>query len=266
MLLRRLICIVLLLFSAAHAANAHSACAPVRIGYMDQDRPPYWLGNGTEVPEPAGIGVDYLRAAAHAVIGCPVQFVRLPVGRLRTALQAGEIDFLPVEERAEHPPEFALPRDRNGAIDRSRALRTSIVVFVRASDKLPADTITPRYFQGKTLGVVQGAAYAGALRDAGILVDEGARDLERNIGKLKLNRIDGVAVSLEMPGDMDQVLAERHGGEVVRLRMPLVNNNIWLATNQTYYAAHREQVDAMWTWIGTHHQQLSGMLAKYSRK
>lgn len=259
----RLVLLVLALFKFT---SADAACQPLRIGYMDQDRPPYWLGSGAQVPEPAGVGVDYLRAAVAAVIACPVQWVRLPVARLRTALQNGEVDFVPVEERADYPPEYALPRDRNGSADRNRSIRTSVIVLVRASDQLPADTVTPRYVQGKTIGVTQGAAYAAALREAGMQVDEGARDLDRNIGKLKLQRIDAVALTVGTPADMDNVVAERYGNEVQRLRMPLVSTHLWLATNQSYYAAHREQVDTLWNWLTAHQNELGGMLSKYSRK
>lgn len=246
--------------------GAHAACAPVRIGYMDQDRPPYWLGKGADVPEPPGVAVDFLRAAAAATIPCPVQFVRLPANRLRIALQTGAVDFLPIEERAELPPEVVLPRDRNGAPDRNRAIRTNIIVLVRAADQLPADTVTPRYFQGRVMGVPYGAPYADALRDAGIKVDEGGRDLESNVGKLKLKRVDGVALTVGAAGDMDQSITERYGNEVLRLRVPLFSGNIWLATNPGYYAAHREQVEALWNWMSAHQHELSSLLNKYSRK
>jgi hypothetical protein len=248
------------------AASVHAACPPVRIGYMDQDRPPYWLGKGSEVPDPAGAAVDYLRAAAGATMPCPVQFVRLPANRLRIALQTGAVDYLPIEERAELPPEVVLPRDRNGAPDRSRAIHTSIIVLVRAADQLPADTITPRYFQGRVIGVPYGAPYTDAVREAGIKVDDGGRDLESNVGKLKLKRVDGVALTVDMAADMDQAIAERYGSEVVRLRLPLFSGNIWLATNPGYYAAHHEQVEAVWSWMATHQNELSGMMARYSRK
>lgn len=261
-MLRRVL-FVLFLFSTA---GTHAACPPVRIGYMDQDRPPYWLGKGADVPEPAGAAVDYLRLAAAATIPCPVQFVRLPAHRLRIALQTGTVDFLPIEERAELPPEVVLPRDRGGALDRNRAIRTSIIVLVRAADQLAPDTLTPRYFQGRVIGVPYGAPYADALRGAGIKVDEGGRDLESNIGKLKLKRVDGVALTVGGPGDMDQALAERYGNEVVRLRVPLFSGNIWLATHPAYYAAHREQVEALWTWMSAHQNELSNLLSKYSRK
>lgn len=256
--------LLVLLLSCVTAAE--SACPPVRIGYIDQDRPPYWLGSGAEVPAPAGAGVDYVRAAAFATIACPLQFVRLPSARLRTALAAGDIDYLPVEERPEMPPEYVVPRDRNGALDRARAVRTRIIVLVRAADQLPADTPTPHYFRERVIGVPLGAPYTSLLRDAGIRVDDGALDLERNIAKLKLKRIDGVALSVSQTNDMDRVIAERHGDEIVRLRVPLFSSNIWLATNAAYYAAHKEQVDAMWTWMATHQNELGGIMAKYSRK
>jgi hypothetical protein len=185
---------------------------------------------------------------------------------LRIALQTGVVDYLPIEERADLPPETVLPRDRNGALDRSRAIHTSIIVMVRAADQLPTDTITPRYFQGRVIGVPYGAPYTEAVREAGIKVDDGGRDLESNVGKLKLKRVDGVALTVGMAGDMDQAIAERYGSEVVRLRMPLFSGNIWLATNPGYYAAHRDQVEAIWTWMATHQSELSGMMARYFRK
>nr|WP_315252419.1 hypothetical protein [uncultured Duganella sp.] len=261
-----MLCRVLFVLSLLSILNAHAACTPVRIGYMDQDRPPYWLGKGTEVPEPAGAAVDYLRAAATATMPCAVQFVRLPAHRLRIALQTGAVDFLPIEERAELPPEVVLPRDRNGAPDRNRAIHTSIIVLVRGADQLAPDTLTPRYFQGRVMGVPYGAPYADALRAAGIKVDEGGRDLESNVGKLRLKRVDGVALTVGSPGDMDQAVAERYGNEVVRLRVPLFSGNIWLATNPAYYAAHRDEVEAIWAWIAAHQNELAGMLAKYNRK
>ncbi|MBV7535818.1 hypothetical protein KW842_08580 [Duganella sp. sic0402] len=233
---------------------------------MDQDRPPYWLGKGREVPAPAGVGVDYLRAAAAVTIPCPVQFVRLPANRLRLALQAGEVDYLPIEERAELPSGIVLPRDRSGALDRSRAIHTNIVVLVRAADQLPPGTVTPRYFQGRVMGVPYGAPYVDTLRGNGIQVDEGAIDLERNIGKLRLKRVDGVAVTVGAVDDMDKSIAARYGNEITRLRMPLLSSNIWLATNQQYYAAHRDEVEAMWTWMAAHQSDLIALLAKYSRQ
>lgn len=245
-------------------ASAHGACAPMRVAYLDQDRPPYWLGDGEQVPEPPGVGVEFLRAAA-AGLKCPLVLVRLPVLRVASALQSGEIDFAPIEERSGYPSGYVFPRDKDGALDRDRSIQTSAIVFVRAADHLPAELNPQRYFQGRLLGTTLGAAYGAALREAGFGIDDGARDLARNVDKLRLRRVDGVVLTLAQPGDMDAVLAARYGDEVVRLRTPLASNRVWLATNPQYYRAHREQVEALWNWIGSNRGKLGGLLEKYAR-
>ena len=54
---------------------------------MDQNRPPYWLGEGEQVPEPPGAAVDLIRSAVmESGFNCPPTLVRLPVARLRVAL------------------------------------------------------------------------------------------------------------------------------------------------------------------------------------
>jgi hypothetical protein len=51
---------------------------------MDQNRPPYWLGEGDKVPDPPGAAVDLIRdAVLGAGFGCTPVWVRLPVARLR---------------------------------------------------------------------------------------------------------------------------------------------------------------------------------------
>jgi ABC-type oligopeptide transport system substrate-binding subunit len=39
-----------LLLLVACGASAAEACQPVRVGYSDRERVPYYMGNGSEVP------------------------------------------------------------------------------------------------------------------------------------------------------------------------------------------------------------------------
>ena len=41
----------ILLAATPTPSLATATCIPVRVGYMDQHRPPYWLGEGTDVPD-----------------------------------------------------------------------------------------------------------------------------------------------------------------------------------------------------------------------
>lgn len=246
-------------------ASAATPCIPVRVGYMDQHRPPYWMGEGAEVPDPPGAAVDLMRdAVLGAGFGCPPVWVRLPIARLRLALAAGDIDMSPLGELPSYPPEIALPRDKAGNIDLDRAMHNALIVLVRASDKLPAATQPTQHFKGKLLGVAQGQSYAARLREAGLTIDDGARDLERNIEKLRLGRVDGVVVAAVSPAHLKAALA-RYKGAVVQLPQPLINTRVWLAFNDTYYRAHREHVEALWTWLDVNRGRLGYVMRKYRK-
>jgi hypothetical protein len=252
---------------AVAAPLAHSAgCVHVRVGYMDQHRPPYWMGDGEKVPDPPGASVDLIHDAVLAAgFGCEPTWVRLPVARLKVALAAGDIDMSPIGELAFYPAEIALPRDKAGNIELNRALHNTLVVLVRASDKLPASTNPMQYFKGKVLGVPQGNSYVARLREAGLTIDEGGRDLDRNIEKLKLGRIDGVVVAAVTPAHLKASLA-KYQGTVVQLPQPMVQTRLWLAFNDSFYRAHREQVEALWTWLDTHRGRLGYVMQKYRKQ
>jgi len=257
--------ILLMLATLAPVAHGAGACTPLRVGYMDQNRPPYWLGEGEQVPEPPGAAVDLIRSAVmDSGFNCPPTLVRLPVARLRVALEAGDIDMTPLGEQPSYAPSIALPRDKDGNVDRNRALHNTLVVLVRARDKLPAGTNPGEYFRGKVLGATQGSSANARLRESGLTVDDGARDLERNIEKLKLGRVDGVVVNLVKPEHLAASL-KRYRGAVVQLPQPLINTRLWLAFNASYYRAHPAQVEALWSWLDAHRGHLGTFVQRYRK-
>jgi hypothetical protein len=256
---------LLLLGLLAAAWNASAACIPLRFGYVDQHRPPYYMGEGTAVPEPPGATVDLIRdAVLSSGFGCAPQLVRLPPARLRLALINGDIDLSALGEMEVYPPEIALPRDKNGQVDVNRAQHNKLMVLVRAKDKVPAATQPMAYFKGKVLGAVQGNAFSPKLREQGLTIDDGARDIERNIEKLKLHRIDGVIVGTVKAGHVEAML-KRYHGEIVQLPQPLVDTKLWLAFNQNFYQAHREQSEALWAWLDVNRSHLGNYSQKYRK-
>lgn len=258
-------CLILpLTLGALLCGGAQAACAPVRIGYLDQHRPPYWLGQGQEIPARPGASAELVRHFA-ASAGCPAELKRLPVLRIRPALVAGEIDFAPTDASAENIPGIVFPRDKDNNLDTERSTPLNIVVFVRASDHLPRDTDPFSYFKGKLVGLTLGSAYGQRLTQAGMLVDAGATNIERNLEKLRQHRIDGFVVSVISPNDMDDAVAAKYGGEIVRLPQVLYSDHIWLAANQHYYDTHRAQVEAMWRWLGgPGRKDFAALLEKYA--
>jgi hypothetical protein len=233
------------------APHAKSACTPIRLGYVDQHRPPFFLGNGAREARPPGATVDLMRDIA-AAAGCSIVSVRLPPLRLRHALASGDIDATLMGAAQDDAGAFALPLDKDGRLDAARAVRMHTVVFVRAADKIPVDTDPRRYFLSHRLGTNNGATLAAQLRSEGYRVDDGAHDDGRNLEKLARGRIDGFAATMVSAASMDSPVAAVYGARMVRLNAPLRIHHFWLGFTKAYYARNQAAVDAMWTWMGAH--------------
>lgn len=248
------------------AGSAVAACAPLRLGYVDQHRPPYFLGSGNSEASPPGAAVDVIREAA-AIAGCKVTAVRLPPARLRAALKAGTIDVMSMEAVDADKDLYALPLDAAGKLDVAKALRVHTVVFVRANDTALRSLDPAREFGQRWLGSNHAAPLVAQLRKQGFRVDDGALDTERNLEKLMRNRIDGYAISVAAPGDMDNWVAAKYGNAIVRLERPVQTNNIWLAMSKDYQARHPAQVAAMWDWVAQNgRQRFTKLVRKYDKQ
>lgn len=221
----------------------------IRVGYPDRERPPYYLGHGSVVPEPPGAGVDLVRVAVRQV-GCTVHLVRLPTARLKFALMHGDIDMAPVDLRDGEQPYSALPRRPDGLPDTRRGIRVLAVVYVRVADGIPSDTDLHNYFRNHKLATIQGAPLGEQLRDEGYVVDSGAANAYGNLQKVMLKRVDGFAVSVANVDAMDSIVASRYGGQLVRLNKPVRSSTLWLSASNEYYQGHGEQIGNLWDWWG----------------
>lgn len=244
---------------------ANCACMPVRLGYVNQHRPPYFLGVGSVEASPPGAAVELIRDVA-AVAGCQVVSVRFPPLRLRQALDNGEIDAMLMDASDTDLGTYALPQSHNGKLDAERAVRMYTVVFVRADDKIPPDADPRTYFLTRRLGMNNGATLAAQLRTRGFAIDDGAQDGARNLEKLVRGRIDGYAATLASPTHMDAFIAATYGMKLVRLEAPLQIHNFWLGFSKRYYERNRPNVEAMWGWIGSHgHTRFVELVEKYQK-
>jgi hypothetical protein len=238
------------LLACALAGPARAVCV-LRVAYVDQDRPPYYLGTGATEARPPGASVDLLHEIARAA-GCTMRTVRLPLLRIRPALRAGSIDAAPLDIEGHDLQDFAYPLDAAGQADGARGLAIYNVLFVRRADRVASDVDPAPWLRGRVLGVPHGASYAPALRSAGIAVDDGAVDSVRKFDKLLLGRRAAFTVALTAPGDLDGLLAAHYQDRIVRLARPLRTSHVWLAFGRRYRNAHPEAVDTMWRWIGVH--------------
>lgn len=257
-----LMSLVTMLLATAHAGGA---CTPLRLGYVNQHRPPYFIGSSSAEAAAPGATVELIRDVASSA-GCGVTSVRLPPLRLRKAMDSNAIDAMLMDAAENDVLQYALPLTTGGKLDEARAVRMYTVVFVRANDKLAADTDPRHYFSTHKLGMNNGATLATQLRRAGYTVDDGATDAVRNLEKLARGRIDGYAATMVAPDSADSRIAATHGKQIVRLDTPLRTHNFWLAFTKAYYDSNRKQVDTMWSWMGTHgHEQFSARVKQYEK-
>ncbi len=237
----------------------------MKIGFSNQEVVPYYMGSGPEPATPPGASVELLGEIA-ASAGCSTTFSRLPPARIPASVDSGALSAAPLGALTGEFPNIVYPRDKQGKPDPERAVQMHTVVYVRASDRLDRATDPIDYFKRHKLGTFHGASFAAILRTQGFEIDDGALDAHRNFEKLKLRRIDGVILSLAHPDDMDSFVAERYGGDIVRLDKPLRTAAVWLGVNRSYYEANRSQVEAMWRWLGTQGRvRLAQLLLQYDR-
>lgn len=243
--------------------TASGTCTPLRLGYVNQHRPPYFLGSGSAESKPPGASVDLVRDIAGGG-ACRVISVRLPPLRLRKAMDNDSIDAMLMDAGQSDVSLYALPLTKNGGLDSERAVPMYTVVFVRADDKLPANTDPRLYFASHRLGMNNGASLAAQLRTMGFTVDDGAHDGARNLEKLARGRIDGYAATLVSPGHLDASIAATFGKQIVRLETPLRTHHLWLAFTKRYFERNRDAVETMWDWVGAHgHQRFVERIKEY---
>ncbi|MYM69257.1 hypothetical protein GTP45_20795 [Pseudoduganella sp. FT55W] len=253
--------LLLLVGIGAHAAEP---CAPVRVGYSDRERVPYFMGNGAEVPEQPGVLVELFRDALRAV-GCPVVLVRLPVARVRIALVSGAVDIAPADAPDEPDAGYVIATTATGEPDRKRGLRTASYVFVRTADKLPSSTDPLQYFKTRILAANQGTMLAAQLKAAGLQIDDGSFSSWNNFDKVRMKRVDGFTLALLTPTALDSYLTARYGQQLARLDKPVRTSFMWLGANRAYYQQHRQQMEAVWNWLGAHGaQEVDALTRRYA--
>lgn len=242
------------------------ACQPLRVAYIDQHRPPYYLGAGGELQDPPGASVELMKDIVEAG-GCRIQFIRLPLLRIRPAVESGLVDAAPIDPTIRDAETLAFPRDRHGKPDGGKALSIYNIVWVRSADKVSQNIDPMAWLRNRTLGTAHGAPYAAEFRKAGINVDDGAMDVKRNLDKLVRNRIDAFVTTVTSPEEMDGFVAGTYGNTVTRLEKPIRVSYVYFAVNRDYYARNKQRVDSMWRWVGASgRQRFDQLLARYEKK
>lgn len=234
----------IVIFNPINAAG----CPEIRVGYTDQARPPFFLGSGPLVPEPAGMAIDLIRKSFKEY-GCTIRFSRMPPARLIVSLSNGDIDFTLLGMNEKLIRNFALPNFSDGTLDRSRALHIKAVVFVRSADSAAVGTASRMFFRTHTLATYREVQLYGSDITDSLKLDVGAADIWANLEKLRIGRADGVMAGLFDETSLDKLVFVRYGDSIVRLPSPLVSVDLTLAASNSFYRRNPRLVTYIWDRI-----------------
>lgn len=213
----------------------------LNIAYSDVGTPPYFLGNGLDIPEPPGIAIELVQHAASAV-NCTVKWERLPNRRVQRDMELGRVDAMLMFSYNEERAAYAVYPMKDGKPDsRYRLAELRYYIYVPDSSTLGwnGKQFDP---SPKAVGVNSGYSVVGDLHKLGLPVEE-ARSSEQNFQKLRMGRIDAFVMQ-DGPADLLIETANIQG--VHKLPIPFSSKDYFLPFSKAFYNSAPDLVERLW--------------------
>jgi len=182
-------------------------------------------------------------------LGDTVSFVALPWLRCQKSVENGDLQgMVATSDTCYALNTFALPH-ANGAVDTGRALGSGAIVLLRrVGSHAQWDGQRLRGQRGAVLYVFGYSDVGRHLEAIGVDSNNAASSNEQNARKVLAGRADVMAIYL---GDVNALLARpEFAGRLEVMQPALGDSQYYLAINQSYYAAHRANIEQLWNQIG----------------
>jgi len=228
----------LALCAAAQAASA----AELRLAYADQEVPPYYAGNGPEIPPKPGVVIEMVQRlladSPHTLI-----LTRLPARRLHEEIRAGRQDgLIGTRYTPDRAAIMAYPTRAGGPDARRLLASVRYVLYARRETPVRWDDAGLRDFYG-ALGIPSGVTALHRLKGMDRVATVEAPNSHQLFSMLARGRITAV-VMLGASGD--RYVGEFEGAEIVRLDPPLLTEDFYIPFTRSFYEANRDFVEAFW--------------------
>jgi polar amino acid transport system substrate-binding protein len=232
----------ILLIAALYAASTHAERITMRLGYSDEEAPPYLIRHDLQ---PSGIAIDIIRQAA-TDIDITLEFLRMPNRRVLENLKLGAIDgafMFSFNSERMHNGQYPM---KDGALDEEKRITIlSYFLYRRKGADLHWDG---HRLSGTNLfiGANNGYSIANDLRKMGAAVEE-ARSTEQNFSKLKRGRIAAVA---HQESVADPYLQSAGIPQIEKVYPPLSTKHYFVMLSHNFVAKHPEPANRLWARIG----------------
>lgn len=233
------------LWLALFCAPAFAEPVKLRIGYNDNSAFPYFLGQGSEIPEPPGLSLDILRLVGET-LGVEIQFIRKPGPRVLAELGHNKLDagfifsYKPAREAYGRYPMA------NGQVDgRRRMAVLSYMLYVPHGSRIDWNGEEITGDLNRPIGANIGYSIVADLRKRGVPVEE-SKSTQQNFLKLLAGRLAGVA-DQEIVADAHLRLEGIEG--VAKRPVPLATKDYFLIFSHQFYDHHPQLAEKIWDTI-----------------
>lgn len=232
----------------------------LNIAYSDVGTPPYFLGNGLDIPDPPGIAIELVQQAASAV-NCTVKWQRLPNRRVQRDMELGLLDAMLLFSHNEERAAYAVYPMKDGKPD-GRLRLAELRYHVYVADSSPLVWNGKQFEPGpKAVGVNSGYSVVGDLQKMGLPVEE-ARSTEQNFQKLRLGRIDAYVMQ---DGPADLLIETMNIRGVRKLPIPFSSKDYFLPFSKTFYNSAPDLVERLWDQLNkANRSHMKELTRKYS--
>lgn len=233
------------------APAAHSA-EPVllRFAYETKSVPPYFIGEGVQIPAKPGVTPELMRLLETKIPGLKVQLQRMPWKRCLSSLQTGESDAVVASFNKERSALGQYPMKGAQPDPAFRIDTKAYFLYAHANSTV---SWNGRQISGVAgaIGAPLGYSIVDDLKNQGLAVEE-SKSARQLLEKLSLQRLAAVAL-LERVGDA--MLQDGQFPQIIKHPAPLAGKEYYVLLSHAFVAKYPGMANRIWQAVAQLREQ-----------
>ncbi|THB81309.1 MAG: amino acid ABC transporter [Desulfobacteraceae bacterium] len=235
---------IMLLVLFGTSAPAYAQPLEIIMAYENTALPPFYVGEGKEVPSNPGIAVELLKLVDQKLPGITIKFRRIPWDKCQEELGEGKVDAI-------FPGSFNISRMKIGVYpfntgepDGARCIVfLSYYFYVLKDEPFAWESYIPQ-LEG-TVGAPTGYSIVKDLQKMGLEVDDTAPTTLQNLMKLKARKVRAVAAQ-DVTAD-PLIKSNPALGGIVKISPPINIKPNYLIFSRQFYTQQPDLCKRIWS-------------------
>lgn len=259
--------LLMLLMCLFFSMNILSNKIKLIIAYEDKEQPPYYLGNGSEIPRDPGVAVEVVKLLEEYIDEISIDLVRFPWSRCLVSLRNNNVDGIfnasYNTDRAQNIGWYPTKnKSRSGEVDVDRRLTTITYSFYKLKNSNISWNGTSFTNLRGNIGAPLGYSVVNDLKNRGFDVEE-ALSTEANMRKLVANRVSLLALQ-DVTADKF-IEKRREFGNVEKMYPPLEEKPYYLMLSDSFVRSNPSLAQKIWDTVKIiREEKIDALYDKYS--